>query len=207
MNNKVKKDVRMVSVLLTLLLVLGIGLLVNLLPFGKVPVGEPSIPKVVDDVSRPNPSVVLGQLSDPEGHVRDKQIAQRFEQAAYMLHAGRYDHALTALHEVLRLAPTLPEAHVNMGYTLLGLERPEAARDFFDSAIKLRPNQANAHYGLALARDRLDDPQGAIEAMRSFLAHADPADPYVAKARELITAWEQKPVSQPPTSDTEKVQP
>jgi len=126
---------------------------------------------------------MLGQLSDPEGHVRDKQIAQRFEQAAYMLHAGRYDHALTALHEVLRLAPALPEAHVNMGYTLLGLERPEAARDFFDSAIKLRPSQANAYYGLALALDRLDRPRAAADAMQDFLRHAATDDLVTSPSR------------------------
>lgn len=209
MSHKVKKDVRAVSVLLTLLLVAGIGLVVKALPFGAAPLGEPPAPKAAEDASRPNPMQVLGQLSDPQGHVRDKQITQRFEQAAYMLHAGRYDHALTALHEVLRLAPVLPEAHVNMGYTLLGLERPEAARDFFDSAIKLRPSQANAYYGLALARSRLNDPRGAIEAMRGFLTHADPADPYAAKAKELTAAWEKSPAPQAPAGDPDpkKVQP
>jgi len=205
MSGKAKRDVRVVSLLLTVLLVAGIGMLVNFLPFTKVPVGESPAPDAVERASRPNPTAALGQLSDAEGHVRDKQIAQRFEQAAYMLHAGQYDYALTALHDVLRLAPALPEAHVNMGYTLLGLERPEAARDFFDSAIKLRANQANAYYGLALARDQLGDLRGAVEAMRGFLAYAGGDDRYIPKARELITAWEEKLTSKASVGDSEKL--
>jgi hypothetical protein len=37
-------------------------------------------------------------------------------------------HAITALHRVLELAPQLPEAHVNMGFALLGLQQAEPAR-------------------------------------------------------------------------------
>ena len=44
-----------------------------------------------------------------------------------------------------------------------------AARDFFMGAIELRPMQANAYYGLALALTRLKTGAGAIGAMRSFV--------------------------------------
>src|SRR3990172_1924037 len=71
---------------------------------------------------------------DPRGHatqLRAKEIKRRFDQAVMMLHAKKYDFAITALHRVLALAPRMPEAHVNMGYALLGKENYAAARDFF----------------------------------------------------------------------------
>ena len=59
------------------------------------------------------------------------EVRQRFEQAVLMLHARQYEHAATALYRVLELAPAMPEAHVNMGYAMLGLKRGDAARGFF----------------------------------------------------------------------------
>ena len=120
----------------------------------------------------------------------DEELRARFEQSVAMLHAGRYDYAVTALHRVLELAPRMPEAHVNMGYALLGLDRPDAARDFFLAAIELRPRQANAYYGLALALDGLEDRAAALGAMRSFLHLCRADDPYRTKARSAIWEWE-----------------
>ena len=71
------------------------------------------------------------------------EVDRRFNEATVMLHAKQFEHALTALHRVLELAPKMPEAHVNMGYAMLGLKRFAAARDFFSGALELRPAQAN----------------------------------------------------------------
>lgn len=128
----------------------------------------------------------------------DAELRGRFEQAVVMLHARQYDHAVTALHRVLELAPRLPEAHVNMGYALLGLAQPEAARGFFQAAIELRPQQANAYYGLALAEERRQDWELALGAMRSYLHLSRADDPYRAKARAALWEWEQKLGRLPP---------
>lgn len=114
-----------------------------------------------------------------------------FKQAVIMLHAKQYEHAATALHRVLILAPDLPEAHVNMGYAMLGLKRHVVARDFFRDAIALRPGQANAHYGLAVAQAELGERNAAVAAMRTYLTLAAADDPFVAKARVAIEAWQQ----------------
>lgn len=119
-----------------------------------------------------------------------REVEVRFREAVVMLHAKQYEHALTALHRVLELAPTMPEAHVNMGYTMLGLKRFAAARDFFSGAVELRPMQANAYYGLALALDEQKDRAGAIGAMRSFVHLAKPDDPFVRKARSALWEWQ-----------------
>lgn len=131
--------------------------------------------------------------ADPEGHARERRAAEvkaRFEQAVVMLHAREHDHAVAALHRVLELAPTMPEAHVNMGYALLGLGQARAARDFFNGAIELRTTQANAYYGLALALEADRDLRGALGAMRTFLHLSRADDPHRSKARAALWEWE-----------------
>ncbi len=119
-----------------------------------------------------------------------QEIHQRFQQGVVMLHAKQYEHAMTAFHRVLELDPAMPEAHVNMGFALIGLERYNAARDFFDSAIVLRKEQTNAYYGLAVALDGLRDRAGAIGAMRTFVHLSEPGAPYVRKAQAALWEWE-----------------
>lgn len=129
-------------------------------------------------------------------HVRPRpdatqEVRLRFEQAVVMLHAKQYEHAITALRRVLELAPSLPEAQVNMGFALLGLGRFDEARRFFDAAIALRTRQANAYYGLALAAEGSRDLPGALGAMRSYLHLSRADDPYRTRARSAIWEWEQ----------------
>ncbi len=126
-----------------------------------------------------------------------KEVTQRFNQAVVMLHAKQFDHAITALHRVLLLAPELPEAHVNMGFALLGLKRQDEARAFFDGAIALRPDQANAYYGLALAWDAAGDRAMATGAMRSYLHLARQEDPqHLSRARAALWEWDSERAAQ-----------
>lgn len=131
--------------------------------------------------------------TDPQRHMQQAQadeVSTRFQQGVVMLHAKRYEEAITALQRVLRLEPGLPEAHVNMGFALLGLQRYDAARSSFETAINLRPAQANAYYGLALAMQGSNDTEGAIGAMRSYIHLSPPDDPYLSKARADLAEWE-----------------
>lgn len=139
------------------------------------------------------PAPPANPARDPVLHARQARAAEidaRFKQAVAMLHAKQYEHAATALHRVLELAPGLPEAHVNMGFALIGLKRYSAARDFFEAAIDLRPAQVNAYYGLAVALEGLNDLEGALGAMRSYIHRSRPDDPYVRKARAALWEWE-----------------
>ena len=120
------------------------------------------------------------------------EARRRFDQAVVMLHAKQYEHAVTALHRVLVLAPQMPEAHVNMGFAMLGLKRIKEARDFFDGATALRPEQANAYYGLALAHEAAGDLASATGAMRSYLHLArNERSEHLARARAALWEWEQ----------------
>ena len=85
----------------------------------------------------------------------------------------------------------MPEAHVNMGFAMLGMERFGDARGFFKQAVKLKPDQANAYYGLALASYNTGDMAVAIGALSSFIQLSHPDDPYVSGARAALTDWRQ----------------
>jgi tetratricopeptide (TPR) repeat protein len=117
------------------------------------------------------------------------EVDTRFQQGVVMLHAKEYSHAMTAFHRVLQLAPTLPEAHVNIGFALLGLRRYPEARAFFESATDLRPQQTNAYYGMAVALEGMNDLPGALGAMESYLHLAKADDPYRRKAEAAIWEW------------------
>ena len=117
-----------------------------------------------------------------------RRAHERFQQGVAMLQAGQFEYAVTALHDVLAVYPALPEAHVNMGYALLGLGDAQAAADFFHSATDLRPSQHNAYYGLALAEMVAGNDRAALAAMQSFAHRADEGDRYLPRAQEII--WE-----------------
>jgi tetratricopeptide (TPR) repeat protein len=134
-----------------------------------------------DPVTQPStePHTMLGNEEARRAH-------QSFQQAVAMLQAGEFEFAVTALHDVLAVYPALPEAHVNMGYALLGLGEAGAAADFFDSASTLRPSLHNAYYGLALAELELDNKKSALAAMQAFAHRAAPDDRHLPRAQEII---------------------
>jgi tetratricopeptide (TPR) repeat protein len=139
-------------------------------------------------------------LSRTQAHALHKirsEIDTRFQQGVLMLHAKQYEHAMAAFHRVLQLEPKMPEAHVNMGFALLGLNRNKEATDFFTGALALRQEQTNAYYGLALAAWGAGDRQEAMHAMYHFVSYADPADPYRTKAEEMLLAWKETPPAGP----------
>lgn len=170
--SRLPRDVRYRAMAITALLIVVGGLAVEYLP--KLP-------------------TIGGMRAD--GHVAEKQrkeIAMRFSQGVVMLHAKEYDHALVAFHRVIELAPQMPEAYVNTGFALLGLGQYAAARDFFDEATNLRPNQMNGYYGLALALEGTGDTFGAMQAMETYLHRAAADDPYRPKAATAVGKWRAK---------------
>ena len=115
---------------------------------------------------------------------------QYFQQSVVMLRSGRYEYAATALHEVLKIYPGLPEAHANMGYALIGLGQYEAATDFFQAATDLRPTLHTAYYGLAVAEEGRGDTRAALAAMQAYAHLAASDDPYLERAQSAMRGWE-----------------
>ena len=120
----------------------------------------------------------------------ERQVAERFQQAIALMHAKRYDYAITALDAVLALAPKMPEAYVNMGFAFIGLEEFGPAQGAFEKAIELKMDQVNAYYGLAIALEGKGQLETALGAMRSYIHLSQPDDPYLAKARSALWEWE-----------------
>jgi len=148
--------------------------------------GAHQVPIVTQDIPGITPPKPVIQPQDYE------KIKQRFDQAVALLHARQYEYAITALDDIVRVQPDMPEVYVNMGYAYLGLKNFPAAQGAFSKAIDLKPDQANAYYGLAIAFEGNNDLEPALGAMRSFIHLSDPNGKYVAKARSAIWEWEQK---------------
>ncbi len=130
--------------------------------------------------------------AEPEPIAAEASVTQRhFDAAVLLLHGRRFDEARVLLLRVIELSPALPEAHANLGFALLGLQQPEAARVAFERAILLRPQQANAYYGLALAQEALGDLELALGAMRSYLHLGQrESDEHQRRARAALWEWE-----------------
>lgn len=147
-------------------------------------------------------------IADPKAHVvqkREEEVARRFAEGVKLLAAKDYQAAASAMHRVLELAPQMPEAHVNMGFALIGMANHAMARDFFEGALALRTTQMNAYYGLAVALEGTGDLEGALGAMRTFVHRSNPDDPFVRKAHGAIWEWEtalaaQRGQATPPTA-------
>lgn len=183
-----ERDIRVTGIALTLLALLIIGGVVTLLPQSG-PLQITDVENASDDAKRVE---VIDPRVDPGGHetqAREAELQQRFQQAVAMLHAKQYDYAVKALHRVLELAPQLPEAHVNMGYALIGLEQYKAAADFFNTATELNPMQLNAYYGLGMAYEGLGEYRTALSAMESYIHLANDDDPYLKMAQAASWEW------------------
>jgi len=127
----------------------------------------------------------------PPQDARMAEVTERFEQAVVMLHAKEYEHAATALHRVMELSPRMPEVYVNMGYAKLGQQLPREALVFFETATQLKPEQANAYWGMAVALESVGDLAGALGAMRTFLHLSSGDDNFARRARSALWEWEE----------------
>ncbi len=171
MNVAARRDLRLRALVLTLALIGGVGGLLWYLP------GEHGTP--------------VGNGFDVTRHMQAQRVATRFREAVNLLHTRHYREAVVAWEDVIDLAPTLPEARVNLGYAHLGLGDAAKAEQAFRAALALRESQANAHYGLALALAAQGRRDAARAAMRRFLHYTGPQDPYLARAHELLKRWQQ----------------
>lgn len=120
------------------------------------------------------------------------ELASLFAAAVEQMQQGRHRQAMDLWHRALLLDPDLPEIRVNMGFSLYELGEHEIARDFFSAAMERDPYQANAYYGLALTSEKLNDLEGALGAMRSYihLAANREDEKYLRLARAAIWEWE-----------------
>lgn len=154
----------------------------------------------------PLPEVHFAQVFNPRppaGSPLEQELRLRFEQGVVMLHMRQHEYALASFQRVLSIVPDMPEAHVNIGFALIGLEEWLAAHDFFLSAIDLDRNQINAYYGLAVALEALGDVPGALGAMQAYVHRSPEDDPYRARAMSALWEWQEAAMRDAAAADGE----
>lgn len=165
-----RKDVRVRSLLLTLFLVIIIAAGVQYWPDRTV--------TTIDGLT--------AVATQDENHVK-----QHFDWAVNRLRNRDYLQAINGFRAVLEQSPLLPEAYINIGFAQIELEHYDAAVQSFETAIDLRPGQANAYWGLAVSLEGLCKIPGAMGAMRTYIHLAEPNDPFMVKANAALWEWEQ----------------
>jgi tetratricopeptide (TPR) repeat protein len=104
-------------------------------------------------------------------------------QANLLRETGRIDEALTSYHQALRLRPDdYPDAHNNLGLTLLLNGRPTDASFHFSKAIEIQPQHVLAHNNLGNYFLQSGRPTDAIASYQ----HALDIDPAYADAHNNI---------------------
>jgi len=85
------------------------------------------------------------------------------------LDLGRYDEAIPACREAIRILPTFPEAWQTLGVVYARKGDPEGAIQYFRRALELRPDYYNAFLNLGSAKGNLGDYPQAIASFRAAL--------------------------------------
>jgi len=201
-NHKQRKDNRLLAISTIVIVVFIGGYLLSKLPQSWV-VGDNKdysdnavTPTYLINTEKLNtenkkPAPILAKL-DPNGHSKQQielQTQQQFFDGAKLLQIGHYQQAITAFHKVLTQYPDLPEAHINLGFAMLGLGELIKAVKSFNYALELNPEAANAYYGLALVAEKEQEYEIALGAMRTYI-HLRQDDRYIAKARAAIEFWQ-----------------
>ncbi|MFT4112578.1 tetratricopeptide repeat protein [Silvibacterium sp.] len=76
------------------------------------------------------------------------------QKSAYLIHLGRYDDAIVALHGAFAIDPKDPDAAINMGTALMLKHSPEEAVSWFRKAVAWSPDSQLAKNDLAWAEGR-----------------------------------------------------
>tara|TARA_R110002167_G_scaffold12233_4_gene52320 strand:- start:991 stop:1755 length:765 start_codon:yes stop_codon:yes gene_type:complete len=122
---------------------------------------------------------------------RQQQVRVLFEHGANLIRQGAFSQARSVLEMLLRLAPRLPEAYVNLGFVLYEQGEIASSIHAFSYASQLNPYQSNAYYGAALGYERQADYEAAIGHMRSFIHLSQADNAFLPKARAALWEWDQ----------------
>ena len=161
-------DVRLKAVMLTLALVSAVALIVTFWP-------------------GTNNQQVSMAVTLPA----DSALAAQFNLAVNALRKRHYRQAIEGFRAVLNVAPTMPEAYVNIGFAQLQLKQYGLAKQAFNTALELRTGQINAYWGLAVSLEGLCDIPAAIGAMKTFVHLAKQENPYLKRANAALWEWGQ----------------
>ena len=93
---------------------------------------------------------------------------------------GRYQDAVEAYKQTIRIKPDYAEAHYNLGVAYDKLSRGKDEIEAYKQAIKIKPDYAKAYYNLGVSYEDLGRHQDAIEAYKQTIRiKPDYADAYI----------------------------
>ncbi|MFL5592891.1 MAG: toll/interleukin-1 receptor domain-containing protein [Ktedonobacteraceae bacterium] len=116
-------------------------------------------------VPKTSPSQKQEQTKDKELSSTPPKTREQWEEEGNTLYdLKRYEEALSAHDQAIRLDPNYARAYYDKGFDLRDLKRYEEALSAFDQAIRLDPNDADAYYGKGITLERLGKKQEAQQA-------------------------------------------
>ncbi len=104
-----------------------------------------------------------------------KTKEQWLTESADLIDSKRYEEALAACEQALRLDPNYALAYYNKGKAFRGLKRHEESISAYDQAIRLDPTYTNAYYNKGIALNELKRYEEAITADDQAI-RLDPTD-------------------------------
>lgn len=119
-------------------------------------------------------------------------IDEQFNRALSHMQKKEYSQAVLVWNQLLRTNDSIPEAHVNQGFSLFEMGHIDPAIKHFQHALDLNNFQVNAYYGLAICMEKIGDIEAATGAMRSYIHLAEKNDPFIRKARSALWEWENR---------------
>ena len=186
------KDLRKPTVLLVILLVGVVGFVIDMMPNPDQAGGEREETKEVTHLVDLGPLYETKPALTTHATRMQTRLNGLFGEGTSALAAADYSLAANSFARVLEIDPDLAEAHVNLGFALLGMRQVNAAKSEFNLARESNPEQANLYYGLAMVHEHEQEIRQAVLAMQTFLHLAEEGHPFVRKATAAIWEWNQR---------------
>jgi tetratricopeptide (TPR) repeat protein len=136
----------------------------------------PASPSLGGDLSAPTPRprADTPPLLDTPSHLATSN--SQFRAGNHHYKAGKYEEALEAYKDSIRLNPNNMEAHNGLGQCYARMEDWEAAADAYKQALRINPDNANVHCNLGEAYQAREQFQDALEAYKQAI-RLTPNDP------------------------------
>src|SRR5262245_6199325 len=176
-----------------------------LLPFGAVglyrALGSPDLPgePLAARSQTPNEQSPLATLiSQVEAHLaRNPEDGRGWEVVAPVyMRLGRFDDAVTARQNALRLLGSTGQREVELGEALAAQANgviTEAAKASFERALAVDPNDVRARFYMGLAAEQEGRRPDAAAIWRDLLAKAPPGAPWAEFIRRALARVEDSP--------------
>jgi tetratricopeptide (TPR) repeat protein len=120
---------------------------------------------------------------EDETHTPQMQAGIFNNRGVLLFKQGRLEEALSDFGQALRVQDLLAAAHINLGYTLVALQRWADSIPAFDKGIALGPpDPAKAHFNRGIAHDELGHVR---EAYQDYLKAAE-LDPTWAEPKQEL---------------------